>query len=312
LKSGITFDGNVGFNYYFKGLKVGFSVPQLVQTKVQDLNSNSALDYQMARHYLAMASYEISLANDKFFIDPGAMFRMTKGGEFQVDGFAQFSYKRLAWISVAYRYDYALTVGAGVQLHDRLSLGYATDISMNGLQGYTSGTHEVMLGFKFGKREESGVIEAIQRLEEGQKKNTEQIQQIDERNEGLLDENKSQKELIEEQKEEIAKLTENTPSQTTAYYNQIGDFKRKKSPPTTVSAKKTKKSTGDAAMSQLTASTHEFKGGPLAAEEDDDNDDKEEQEQKMYVYTQYSTELQNDAAESQNDAASAVTRSTGF
>lgn len=221
LKSGVSFDGNVGINYYFKGLKVGFSVPQLVQTKVQDLRSNSSLDYQMARHYLAMASYEIALANDKFFIEPGAMFRMTKGGEFQIDGYAQFSYKRMVWLSVAYRYDYALTVGAGVQLHDRLSLGYATDISMNGLQGYTSGTHEVMLGFKFGKRDDSGVIEAIKRLEEGQKQNSEQIQKVGERNEGLLEENQSQKELIEEQQEEIAKLKRELEDKLKAFSDSL-------------------------------------------------------------------------------------------
>lgn len=221
LKSGITFDGSVGINYYYQGLKVGFSVPQLVQTKVQDLNSNSSLDYQMARHYLAMASYEISIANDKFFIEPGAMFRMTKGGEFQIDGFAQFSYKRMVWLSLAYRYDYALTVGAGVQLHDRLTLGYATDISMNGLQGYSSGTHEVVLGFKFGKRDDTGVIEAIQRLEEGQKRNTEQIQKIDERNEGLLEENQSQKETIEEQKEEIARLKRELEDKLKAFSDSL-------------------------------------------------------------------------------------------
>lgn len=221
LKSGVTFDGNVGFNYYYKGLKLGFSVPQLLQTKVQDLNSNSALDYQMARHYLAMASYEISIANDKLFIEPGAMFRMTNGGSFQVDGLAKISYKRLAWLSVAYRYDYAVTVGAGVQIHDRLSLGYATDIAINGLQGYTSGTHEVMIGFKFGKRDDTGVIEAIQRLEEGQKRNTEQIEQIDERNEGLLNENKSQKELIEEQKEEIAKLKRELEDKLKAFSDSL-------------------------------------------------------------------------------------------
>lgn len=221
LKSGITFEGNVGFNYYLKGFKLGFSIPQLVQTKVQDLNSNSALDYQLARHYLLMASYEVSLANDKFFIEPGAMFRMTKGGEFQVDGMAKFSYKRLAWLSVAYRYDYAMTVGAGVQLHDRLSLGYATDISINGLQGYTSGTHEVMIGLKFGKRDDSGVIEAIKRLEEGQKQNSESIERIDERNEELLDENQSQKQVIEEQKEEIARLKKELEQKLQAFSDSL-------------------------------------------------------------------------------------------
>lgn len=146
---------------------------------------------------------------------------MTTGGEFQVDGYAQFSYKRLAWVSVAYRYDYAVTVGAGVQLHDRLSLGYATDVSINGLQGFTSGTHEVMLGLKFGQRDNSGVIEAIQRLEEGQKQNSEQIQKIDERNEDLLEENQSQKETIEEQKEEIAKLKEELEDKLAAFADSL-------------------------------------------------------------------------------------------
>ena len=161
LRAGITFDLNIGINYNFKGLNIGFSIPQLLQTKVLGLNSNSTLDYRFERHYLAMATYEISISNDKFFIEPGAMFRFTEEGEFQIDGLAKFSYKRIVWASIAYRYDYAITIGAGLQLHDRFSLGYATDISVNGLQGYASGTHEISLCFKIGKRDNTGLIENI-------------------------------------------------------------------------------------------------------------------------------------------------------
>ena len=102
--------------------------------------------------------------------------------------------------------------------------------------------------------------------------------------------------------DEIAKLTENGP-QTQAYYDQVGDFKRKstsggkKSAPGNDNSKK-KKLSGDDAMSQLTESTHEFTG-PLTVE-----DDGAAVVDTAYVYTQYSTE-------SQNDAASAVTKSTG-
>lgn len=209
FQKGLAFDGSVGINYWFKGLSVGFSMPQLVQTELADVKSENPLSYQMARHYLTTASYEIGLADGKFYIEPGVMFRSAKGNPFQVDVLAKFSYKRIVWLSAAYRYDYAVTVGAGVQVHDRVSVGYATDIAVNGISGYTAGTHEIMVGIKFGKRDDQGLIELIkrvERLEESDMKQNERIDGIDNKNTELLNQNESLKNELSEKDAEIAKL----------------------------------------------------------------------------------------------------------
>ncbi len=51
-----------------------------------------------------------------------------------------------------YRYDAAIAMAAGFKVHKMVSVGYSYDFPMNNIATYTSGSHEVMVGFTFGKR----------------------------------------------------------------------------------------------------------------------------------------------------------------
>lgn len=187
--SGMNFDGSAGISFIWKGLKAGFAIPQLVETKIKYINNDAPTSYQLARHYLVNASYNIPVIKDKFFIEPLAMFRVTKGMSYQVDLGATFKFKEFLWLSALYRYDYAVTFGGGVKVHDRLTVGYAYDYSVNSLKNYSGGTHEMFVGIKFGKKEDKGLIEAIQKLEQNQQLQQEQINNIDQRNETINQQN---------------------------------------------------------------------------------------------------------------------------
>ena len=161
FQKGLSFDASAGIGYWFKGLHVGFSVPQVFETDIKHLNNDDRAGYQLARHYLASASYDVEVIKDNFYIEPGVMFRMSKGKAYQIDVNALFRYKEIAWLSATYRYDYAVTVGGGVRVHDRLAVGYSYDFSVNKLSNFSGGTHEIVLGVHFGKKEDKGLIEAV-------------------------------------------------------------------------------------------------------------------------------------------------------
>ncbi|MDX2003031.1 MAG: PorP/SprF family type IX secretion system membrane protein [Chitinophagales bacterium] len=180
-QSGVAFDASAGINYQWKGLNVGFAVPQLFKTRVKYLSDDDETGYQLARHYLVNASYEIPIKKDLFFIEPIAMFRAAEGKTYQFDIGSSFMFKRIAWISAMYRFDYAVTVSAGVRVHNRFNIGYAYDINTNNLKGNGGGTHEVMVGLRFGKKEDKGLVESIKKLEESQQLQNERINTLEQK-----------------------------------------------------------------------------------------------------------------------------------
>lgn len=148
----VTADAAAGINYFIKGFNLGISAPQLVSGRLRYINDDQKMGYRLARHYLATMSYNIKLAQGKFSIQPLALFRTTEAFAFQFDAGANFNYKDLIWLGAMYRYDAGLTAAAGFKVHKMVSVGYSYDFPMNNIADYTSGSHEVMLGFTFGKR----------------------------------------------------------------------------------------------------------------------------------------------------------------
>ncbi len=148
----VTGDAAAGINYYIKGFNVGISAPQLVSGRLRYINDDQKMGYRLSRHYLATLSYNLKLAQGKFSIQPLAMFRTTEAFAFQFDAGANFNYKDFVWLGAMYRYDAGLTAAAGFKVHKLVSVGYSYDFPLNNIADYTSGSHEIMLGFTFGKK----------------------------------------------------------------------------------------------------------------------------------------------------------------
>ncbi len=61
------------------------------------------------------------------------------------------TYKKAVWIGFGYRSNDAFTGMLGFCFKDMLRIGYSYDFTTTDLKNYSSGTHELMLGFIFGK-----------------------------------------------------------------------------------------------------------------------------------------------------------------
>lgn len=161
---GVTADAAFGINYFIKGFNIGLSAPQLVSGKLRYLDNDQEMGYRLSRHYLATISYNLKLASGKFSIQPLAVFRTSEAFAFQFDAGANLNYKDFIWLGALYRYDAAVSVAAGFKVHKLVSVGYSYDFAIKNLADYTSGSHEVMIGFTFGKRKKDERNSAIDSL----------------------------------------------------------------------------------------------------------------------------------------------------
>lgn len=150
-------DGNFGLTYTWKDLEVGAAVPQLFANDVRFTKTNSRQFYTMARHYMASAKYTFSFMNDEIKAYPLVMVRYTPHvpyAPFQYDVNAVGIYKDFVWAGLSYKNNHAIAASAGVKLHNNLSIGYSYDFFTTAMGLYTAQTHEVVIGYTFGRKKD--------------------------------------------------------------------------------------------------------------------------------------------------------------
>lgn len=130
-----------GNNYY-----VGISVPQLFQRNI-DLKSDAVLQQEQVRHYYLHGGYIFEAGSD-FKIEPSVLLKFIEAGIFQADINALATYKDMVSLGVSYRTEEAMSFQLGYKNPD-LFIGYAYDLVLSGMQGNTSGSHEILFTYTF-------------------------------------------------------------------------------------------------------------------------------------------------------------------
>lgn len=143
--------GQFGINYQFKNLNIGFALPNLFESK-----SNSTQEFQEMKFnaFLAKfgsASYDFVLENYK--ISPVVIYRALDNQQAQWEGMVLATYKNFLWIGASYREGYGITGLIGLRLKGLLKVGYAYEYPTGSISSATSGSHEIYLGSRFGKRD---------------------------------------------------------------------------------------------------------------------------------------------------------------
>lgn len=169
-----TMKPDLGFGTYYlkKNYYVGFSVPHLIQTSLNDKTLTNAdgttvNDFsQLTRHYFITGAYQYYINRD-FAVIPSIMYKTLrfspkfKGNDknyqtSSLDLTTHFKYQNTVWLGFTYRMadSFNAQVGADVSkfvksMEQSLKIGYAFDLTTSGLKSYNSGTHEIMLIFDF-------------------------------------------------------------------------------------------------------------------------------------------------------------------
>lgn len=140
-------DFNVGTYLLTDQFYAGIGISDLLGSYLK-LGRYKFENYRTLRHYYLMSGYRF-YAGDNFRIEPSFLIRTTRE-EMKCDFTLTTTYQRNYWLGISYRTanTYVLMGGLNVQ---NFFLGYAYDAGGGYIKRYTSGSHEIMFGMRFGE-----------------------------------------------------------------------------------------------------------------------------------------------------------------
>lgn len=157
---GTAFNAGAGVLYQNQRLVTGLSVPTLfVSKETYSVDGNKNL-LVMERQFIAFGYYKFKL-NKNWNLKAGLVYRATKNSPSIYDIFSEVKYKNIVWGNLLYRRGTIIGIGVGGYILNDFTLNYTFEFINNGFTSYTSGTHEITIGFdlNIGKRSRGGDFE---------------------------------------------------------------------------------------------------------------------------------------------------------
>lgn len=148
------FDINAGVYVYSDRAFAGYSVYQLGRNEINLGNEQSPLNLSEARlemHHYVNAGYRITVG-EKIDLTPSFMMKFRPPAPLSVDINLMAEWDRRFRLGVSYRNQDAVSIILGTNLTDFMRLAYAYDYVTSDINDLSSGSHEVVLGFQFNRK----------------------------------------------------------------------------------------------------------------------------------------------------------------
>lgn len=140
-------DAGIGAYLYADDFYVGISAAQLLNNSIRIFENKSGLN-RLKTHIHLIGAYRLEVDRD-WILEPSLLIKGTAPKELSFDVTARAEWKRMAWAAVAYRFHESIGILAGYSYEESLFFGYAYDIGITSLRKYNTGTHEIMIGYRF-------------------------------------------------------------------------------------------------------------------------------------------------------------------
>jgi hypothetical protein len=158
LNSTLYADGNFGFMYQLKGLKVGFAINNIFDANPYSQENFSNLKFSNLESLVGSVSYRFQFENNPIAFEPYLLYR-SSGPDFQqAEAAGVFYFQDKIWVGGAYRYESNPALFVGFNLFQNLKLSYAFEFPPNELANVRGGSHELMFSYNFGKRSKPEII----------------------------------------------------------------------------------------------------------------------------------------------------------
>jgi len=140
-------DAGLGAYLYAEDFYVGLSVAQLLNNKIRIFDNKDGLN-RLKTHLNLVGGYHYELNSD-WMLEPSVMIKGTAPKELSFDVTARVEWQKMAWGAVSYRFHDAVSILVGYRYEDLLIFGYSYDIGLSSIRKYNTGTHEIMIGYRF-------------------------------------------------------------------------------------------------------------------------------------------------------------------
>jgi len=140
-----------GIYYYSDRWYAGVSIPTLLAYQNdKDFNVNIDQSSFLRKHFLINGGYVFEL-NDKLKLKPSTLIKYVKEAPVEVDINLSLFYDETIWFGISYRTSDAIIAIIEYQANKRFRVGYSYDFTLTEIGNYSTGSHEIMIGYDFGK-----------------------------------------------------------------------------------------------------------------------------------------------------------------
>lgn len=143
----------VGAFLYSERFYAGLSVPQALSYDPREmfsLGKDVSSIPQVRRHYLLTTGYAMVLSR-AVVLKPSIMLRYVYASPLGVDLNAHVLLNDILWLGASYRINDAVIGMIQLQIFPAFRVGYAYDYTLSQIGDFSSGTHEIMLGYDLAK-----------------------------------------------------------------------------------------------------------------------------------------------------------------
>ena len=193
------FDGVFGLSYTLHGFKLGVVANQLFESEFEYENTfaERQLNFGFVRHYAATVGYDFAIKED-WELSPLLLVRSAQGVRAQFDGNLKLAYQKMVWLNLTYRHNVAYAVSLGGIIENKILLGYTYELPSTDLANHSSGSHEIILGYRIGRAsgQENLSDRQLKKLQDAQ-------DELFEKTDFLEQKNQKQDKQIEGQKKKL-------------------------------------------------------------------------------------------------------------
>ena len=143
---------NAGFGVYYNTDKfyVGLSVPRTLRNKVAGNASGIVnTDFDIATWHYYLASGYVFPVSESIKLKPTAMIKEVEGAPLIGDFSVSALFRDVFWLGFSYRTEDSFAGIVTFQVTPNLRVGYSYDYTTTALKNYSSGTHEINIGYDF-------------------------------------------------------------------------------------------------------------------------------------------------------------------
>lgn len=140
-------DAGLGLYLYADQFYVGLSVAQLLNSNIKIFDNKDGVN-RLKTHINLIGAYRYWI-NDDWMLEPSLMVKGTVPKELSFDLTARVEWQKMLWGAVSYRFQDAIGILVGYSFDESLFFGYSYDISISAIRTYQTGSHEIMIGYRF-------------------------------------------------------------------------------------------------------------------------------------------------------------------
>ena len=141
----------IGAYYYLPKFYAGVAVPYLINYKPGTfLGVDPKNPQRSERHYYLTSGYVYTI-NDHIALKPSMLLKYVLHAPLEADFNLHVLLKNTLWLGGSYRTGDSFIGMVDFQISEQFKVGYAHDFTITRLKNSSSGTHEIIVSYDFGK-----------------------------------------------------------------------------------------------------------------------------------------------------------------